>query len=84
MEDFTRAIVSVDGACADGACTDGACTDGACGTGWDTAAWGTWGVACGCPLLGFPWELSFFIARSWCLISYGVHLCSSFALRIYS
>ena len=30
---------------------------GSCGDsciGWDTVAWGTRGVACSCPLLGFP------------------------------
>ena len=34
--------------------------------------------------LGFYCELSFFIVRSWCLISYRVHLCFSFALIICS
>ena len=59
-----------DGACVDGACLDGACTDG----------------ACSCPLLEFPRELNFFIARIWCsiLISCGVHSCSSFVLRTCS
>jgi len=31
-------------------------------------------------LLGFYCELSFLIVRSWCLIFYGVYLCSFFAL----
>jgi hypothetical protein len=35
-------------------------------------------------LLGFHYKLNFFIVCSWCLISYRVHLCSSFVLIIYS
>jgi hypothetical protein len=35
-------------------------------------------------LLGFHCKLNFFIVCSWCLISYKVYLCSSFALIIYS
>ena len=62
-----------DGACADRAYADGACADkayidGACADGVYTDK-AYIDRAYGCPLLGFPRELHFFVARIWCLIS---------------